>query len=286
MLCATFRHLSGISARVEQHLWASDIRNWDELLAHPAPPLGPTRLRSACEQLELSQTHLADGNPHWFRDRLPARDLWRIFPEFRTSVVYLDIETTGLDRGRDAVTTIALYDGGSIRTYVQGRNLPDFVRDIQNYALLVTYNGKCFDVPFIESALRTRLPQVHIDLRHLLHSLGLRGGLKGCERQLGLSRGELDGVDGYFAVLLWRSTHRTIRRIGNAARLQHRRCGQSRNPDGHGLQPEACRDAVYRSVQITPPAASDHSVPTRPRYHPSPVLQRRLRIEKSLSCRI
>jgi len=204
MLCATFRHLSGISARVEQHLWASNICNWDEFLAHPAPPLGPTRLRSACEQLELSRTYLADDNPYWFRDRLPVRDLWRIFPEFRSSVAYLDIETTGLDRCRDAVTTIALYDGRSIRTYVQGRNLPDFVRDIQNYALLVTYNGKCFDVPFIESALRTRLPQVHIDLRHLLHSLGLRGGLKGCERQLGLSRGELDGVDGYFAVLLWR----------------------------------------------------------------------------------
>lgn len=211
MLCATFRHLSGISARVEQHLWASNICNWDEFLAHPAPPLGPTRLRSACEQLKLSRTHLADDNPYWFRDRLPVRDLWRIFPEFRSSVAYLDIETTGLDRCRDAVTTIALYDGRSIRTYVQGRNLPDFVRDIQNYALLVTYNGKCFDVPFIESALRTRLPQVHIDLRHLLHSLGLRGGLKGCERQLGLSRGELDGVDGYFAVMLWRDFQRTGR---------------------------------------------------------------------------
>jgi hypothetical protein len=36
-----------------------------------------------------------------------------------------------------------------------------------------------------------------------LKRLGYSGGLKGCERQLGLHRGELDGVDGYFAVLLW-----------------------------------------------------------------------------------
>jgi len=28
--------------------------------------------------------------------------------------------------------------------------------------------------------------------------------LKFCEKALGLDRGDLDGVDGYFAVLLWR----------------------------------------------------------------------------------
>ena len=39
--------------------------------------------------------------------------------------------------------------------------------------------------------------------------LGYLGGLKGCERQLGLHRGELDGVDGYFAVLLWDEFKRT-----------------------------------------------------------------------------
>jgi uncharacterized protein YprB with RNaseH-like and TPR domain len=39
---------------------------------------------------------------------------------------------------------------------------------------------------------------------YVLRSLGYKGGLKGCERQLGLDRGELAGVDGFFAVLLWR----------------------------------------------------------------------------------
>ncbi len=46
--------------------------------------------------------------------------------------------------------------------------------------------------------------QVHIDLRFLLKGLGYTGGLKGCEKKLGLDRRELDGVNGYFAVLLWR----------------------------------------------------------------------------------
>jgi uncharacterized protein len=69
--------------------------------------------------------------------------------------------------------------------------------------VVVTYNGKCFDLPFIRNTLRVRMDHVHIDLRYLLASLGYRGGLKGCERQLGIGREELDGVDGFFAVLLW-----------------------------------------------------------------------------------
>jgi len=47
------------------------------------------------------------------------------------------------------------------------------------------------------------LNQVHIDLRYVLRSLGYTGGLKGCEKQAGIDRGNLEGVDGYFAVLLW-----------------------------------------------------------------------------------
>ena len=45
--------------------------------------------------------------------------------------------------------------------------------------------------------------QVHIDLRYTLRSLGYSGGLKGCEKKAGIDRGDLEGVDGYFAVLLW-----------------------------------------------------------------------------------
>jgi len=121
----------------------------------------------------------------------------------------LDIETTGLDKWRGSITTIALYDGRSIFHYVQGDNLEAFKENIQNYQVIVTYNGKSFDVPFIESCLGIKIDQVHIDLRYVLKRLGYSGGLKGCERQLGLHRGELDGVDGYCAVLLWEKFKRT-----------------------------------------------------------------------------
>ena len=139
---------------------------------------------------------------------MPSAHHWRIFPEFRESIAYVDIETTGLYSWSDQVTTIAVYDGSSIVTYVQGQNLHEFKEDIQKYKVLVTYNGKCFDVPFLESYFGIKLNQVHIDLRYVLKSLGYTGGLKGCERKAGIDRGDLEGVDGYFAVLLWNEYQR------------------------------------------------------------------------------
>jgi hypothetical protein len=53
-----------------------------------------------------------------------------------------------------------------------------------------------------------RLEQAHIDLRYVLRSLGLRGGLKSCERQLGMARPGLEDVDGFVAVLLWHDYQR------------------------------------------------------------------------------
>ncbi|MBW1642466.1 MAG: ribonuclease H-like domain-containing protein, partial [Deltaproteobacteria bacterium] len=58
-------------------------------------------------------------------------------------------------------------------------------------------------IPFIENQFGLKLDHSHIDLRYVLVGLGFSGGLKGCERQLGINRGDLSGVDWYFAVLLW-----------------------------------------------------------------------------------
>lgn len=148
----------------------------------------------------------------YFHRALPPSEHWRLFPAFRDRAAFVDIETTGLDPDHGHVTTIALYNGREIRTYVWGENLDAFATDIFDYDLLITYNGKCFDLPFLEKYFHIRLDQAHIDLRYPLHSLGYKGGLKGCERMMGLSRGELEGVDGFFAVLLWNDWHHQANR--------------------------------------------------------------------------
>jgi uncharacterized protein len=204
MLKNTFQHIPGIGRKTEERIWASGVMDWD-CLGNPCmlklPPPKMAALEASCRE---SRVQLARENPVYFEKLLSASLGWRLFPEFRAKTVYLDIETDGLDSYYGRITTIALYDGRRIYWYVQGKNLDDFVTDIAKYQVIVTYNGKTFDIPFIQSYFRITLPQAHIDLRYVLASLGYKGGLKRCEQALGVGRGDLAGIDGSFAPLLWK----------------------------------------------------------------------------------
>jgi len=202
MLKNTFIHVPGIGPQTEASFWKQGVWDWEDFFDDTALRLPEARRDVIAEALNESRRQLKAGNPAFFADRMPASQHWRLFAELRTRVVYLDIETTGLD-DTCSISTIALYDGSTMATYVHGTNLNDFINDIQRYDLLVTYNGKCFDVPFIERAFGQRLDHAHIDLRYVLAGLGLKGGLKRCEIQMGLDRGALEDVDGIFAVVLW-----------------------------------------------------------------------------------
>ena len=203
MLKETFCHIAGIGPKGEKRLWGKGFCSWQSVCETEALPLSPQQAEAVQQEARVSLQHLERDNPLYFDTCLPSNQLWRMFPAFRHQVAYLDIETTGLGDADDYITTIVVYDGQEIYSYVQGKNLPDFGRDIQRYGLLVTYNGKTFDLPFIRNYLNVPMRQAHIDLRYVLASLGYKGGLKGCERQLGLDREDLVDVDGYFAVLLW-----------------------------------------------------------------------------------
>lgn len=194
MLQNTFIHIQGIGAITEQKLWDSGLRDWDTFSDDISISISTGRKYFLEKGIEKSKQHLEDCNPGYFSALLASNQSWRLFPEFRESTVYLDIETTGLDCYLNDITTIALYDGHEIKTYVQDQNLEDFIDEIYKYNVIVTYNGKCFDVPFIENYFNIRLDHAQIDLRYVLYSLGLRGGLKGCERQLGMDRGDLSDI--------------------------------------------------------------------------------------------
>lgn len=209
MIRNTFCHIPGVGLRTEQMLWGLGVHSWDDFGQTDARlPLSRGRSRLLAQHLDRSRVHLEQRDPGFFADLLPSDQHWRLFPDFRDRLAYLDIETTGMGTWEDHITTIALYDGRTIRWYVQGENLEQFEEDIQTYRVIVTYNGKCFDIPFIRNTLRIRMDQAQIDLRYLLAGLGYRGGLKGCERRLGIDREELDDVDGFFAVLLWQEYQR------------------------------------------------------------------------------
>ncbi|MBN2360847.1 MAG: ribonuclease H-like domain-containing protein [Deltaproteobacteria bacterium] len=216
MLDHTFRLVPGIGGKIERRLWDAGIGTWDRLLAAADPPLALATLALARDRLAEARARLAAGDAEWFARLLATDEQWRLFYAFGDAVGYLDIETTGIGGGADHITAIALYDGSQVRTFVHGINLHEFEQAVAGCKLIVTFNGKCFDVPIIERELRIELPRAHIDLRYLLRSLGYQGGLKRIEKRFDIGRDELDGVDGYFAVLLWWE----YRNGGNPAALE------------------------------------------------------------------
>jgi hypothetical protein len=206
MLTRTFCHVPGVGPHAEERLWSRGVRTWQDALDAELPGRRGQAIRDA---IAPSLTSFERGDVRHFGRCLPSAEQWRLFANFRHRVAYLDIETTGLGADHDHVTAIALYDGRSVRHYVHGQNLEQFEADVLEHDLLVTYNGKSFDLPFLRRAMGARLDHAHIDLMHLLRSLGYRGGLKGIERQLGCFRPDMEDIDGYFAVLLWNEYRRS-----------------------------------------------------------------------------
>ena len=112
--------------------------------------------------------------------------MWRLYPEFADRALFLDIETTGLSPDYNEVTVIGALGGGQLALFVKGINLDQFPAYVDQFPLLVTFNGSQFDVPFLRAHFPgARLDQAHIDLRFALASLGYRGGLKVMERTSG-----------------------------------------------------------------------------------------------------
>lgn len=194
----SFIHVPGIGATRERRLWEQGYVDWDAFRAGHPHDAWRALIEASLDRDIAART-------------LPRRELWRLAREFPGRTAFLDIETEGLDPVRDAVTCVGLSDGKTVEAFVRGENLVELPDAIRRFDLLVTYNGLCFDVPVLQRAF----PIVdfgrfhHIDLRYPLHRLGVKGGLKGAERQLGISRSEeIEGADGFLAVLLWREHRR------------------------------------------------------------------------------
>ena len=204
MLTATFCHAQGLGISSEQRLWEAGIHSWEAALGSPALPLSEAKKRLLLPTLDASVAALARQDSRWFQKNLIPSTLWRGAKIFGESVAYVDIETDG-GYDADSITVIGLFDGFETRLYVKGQNLEDFVADIQDYKLLVSFFGTSFDLPF----LRRRFPalaldQLHIDLCPALRRLGQTGGLKAIEHRLGIRRvDEVEGMSGMDAVYLW-----------------------------------------------------------------------------------
>lgn len=216
MITKTFCHIKGISAAFEKLLWEHNIHHWDDFYEkmHQLPTLSKNKLEKIKAELPASQRALATKDIHYFKALLKSNEHWRLWQLGK--IAFVDIETTGLSRWSDQITVLGIYDGATPHLYIHGQNLEQAHAKLKEFDIVVTFNGKQFDIPFIEQYFAYKYDFIHLDLRYMLKELGLRGGLKSIEYQLGLGRdSDTYGIDGFEAINLWNQYKR-----GNQKALQ------------------------------------------------------------------
>ena len=205
MLRQSFVLLDRVGPASEQKVWRSGVENWDAFRAAKRVA-GIAALRKGFydRQLDRADQALEAEDVHHLARTLPVGQHWRLWEQFKEQAVFLDIETSGY---YGDVTVVGLYDGQDTKTMVRGVTFDKDVlkEELAQYKLLVTFNGRSFDVPVLQRYFQDVVPNIpHIDLRHVCAKIGLSGGLKAIEQRLGISRPtNIAGLSGADAVFLW-----------------------------------------------------------------------------------
>jgi uncharacterized protein YprB with RNaseH-like and TPR domain len=192
--------------------------NWDHLLSD-RDLFGEGPVPELIEQIQTSKKKLAAGDSRWFEERLGSHETWRMAADFDDGqIAYLDIETDGAEAtskrtDEDApggTTVCAIWDGQEARVFLRNRDLHEIPEYLSKYKLLCTFNGKTFDIPYLEGRFgKGFFNGAHLDLRPMTAAVGLTGGLKKIEKQIGIERpADIRRFTGYDAVKLWSSYRR------------------------------------------------------------------------------
>jgi uncharacterized protein YprB with RNaseH-like and TPR domain/predicted nuclease with RNAse H fold len=207
MLQQTFIHIPGIGKQTELGLWEHGIHSWDDAdrFEKRFGAVGGRLQKKLDEYIPRSREAIRHKDAAFFERLSTMGEAWRVFPEFVDQCVYLDIETTGLSSVFDTITTVGLYDGRKYKVFVEGDNLQDLPAHLSGYSVVVTFNGAGFDLRFLRLAFpNLSLPPIHIDLRWITRKLGMKGGLKSIEAELGLKRpSAVEDLTGYDMTVLW-----------------------------------------------------------------------------------
>ena len=202
----SFIPVRGVGETTERKLWRRGVTTWDDF---DGTVPGPASADDVHEFITTAQDHLDDGDARFFADAFPSGSHWRLYENFREETCFLDIETTGLSEYRDDVTVVSCHRGGETKTFVRGRDLhaDRLQRELGDASLLVTFNGKRFDVPFLEESFDLTVDLPHVDLMYPCRRLDLTGGLKEIEKTVGIDRDRPD-LSGRDAVRLWHEYER------------------------------------------------------------------------------
>ena len=149
LMCEHLQLLYGIGPVTEGRLKEEGYRTLMDLQAHPRWKEQAQEIVACIEQADVRGMR-----------RLGARD-GDILPYFcREDIVYLDIETTGLWSTQPLfLVGLLFYQQGQLKSrQLLARTLQEekpllagLIEELERFALIITYNGRNFDIPYIEN---------------------------------------------------------------------------------------------------------------------------------------
>jgi uncharacterized protein YprB with RNaseH-like and TPR domain len=202
----SFLPVRGVGEKTERRLWREGITHWDDF--EPSH-VGEMQGENIIDYIDRARDRLAAGDAAFFDRAFPSGSRWRLYENFRESACFFDIETTGLDARHSEVTTVSFHRAGETTTLVRGVDLTQetIECELHRSCLLVSFNGKRFDVPFLKHAFDLDITRPHLDAMYPCRKLDLTGGLKPIERAVGIERDRPD-ISGRDAVRLWHEYER------------------------------------------------------------------------------
>jgi len=197
----SFIPASGVGETTERTLWAEGATDWD---CFDGSLVGPKTAANIESFIDTARRRLDVGDAAYFDEVFPSSERWRLYENFRQQACFFDIETTGLNQEYDRVTTVSYHQAGETTTLVRGDDLTaEAIQEaLDDASLLVSFNGLRFDQPFLETSFGIDVECPHLDLMYPCKTLGLTGGLKPIEQEVGLERDRPD-ISGEDAVRLW-----------------------------------------------------------------------------------
>jgi hypothetical protein len=203
MIRQSFIFLEHIGRKKERNIWNQGITDWNDFLgAERVVGISRRRKHYYDRMITRARRALLEDDPSYFIGKLPQKEMWRLYDDFKDDCCYLDVEIDSYGR----IVLVGLSDYFTTKHFVSGAYLEKATieRELSRYKLLVTFNGSSFDVPKLQKQLNIHVTMPHIDLKPLCIHLGLTGGLKKVEQQLHLKRPQhLRGSP----VDLWKTFH-------------------------------------------------------------------------------
>jgi len=171
----------------ERKLWKNNIKNWDDFIGLARiKGISTERKNFYNNELIKAKTGFLNNDLDFYL-KFPSVEMWRLYEYLKEEAIFLDIE---IGSNYKDIILVGLFDGINTKIMVKNYNLDKNVllNELNKYKLLITYNGKSFDIPALEKYFGAKINLPHIDLKHCCLKLNFKNGLKQIERDLNLKR--------------------------------------------------------------------------------------------------